>query len=65
MLRPVCHDCATEMVCVKVGYAVAHNKGFNTYFGDKYRCNKCGHEVVVSFGEGMPKHQTTPNLLID
>lgn len=73
MPMPICPPCKKEMRVEKNGVPITN--GIYLYFGDKYKCPRCGSEVVARFGEkidlnvdGNEKHLKTANqsgLLIE
>lgn len=55
-MNPICGTCEEEMVCVKNGIlVVAYNKegAFlgRAASGDQFRCQNCGHTIVVNVGK--------------
>lgn len=52
--NPVCVPCGKEMRCEKNGVIVEN--GAVQWRGDKFKCPKCGVEVVAAFGGGEDIH---------
>lgn len=57
-LRPVCVKCGVEMICARNDFLVVHftdndrKKGVDSMrYGDKYRCEECGTEIVTGYGD--------------
>ena len=60
-MRPICANCNVEMECVRNEVAVWHPmEPIKTYgtevidfivIGDKYKCPKCGANIVTGFGK--------------
>lgn len=60
-MRPICANCNVEMECERNDVAVWHPmEPINTYgtevidfivIGDKYKCLKCGANIVTGFGK--------------
>lgn len=58
MIRHTCSNCNKELACLKNEIPVIHfmdndkSKGIDAMvYGDLWGCNKCGAEVVLSFGK--------------
>ena len=60
-MRPVCVKCKCEMWCELNGQIVqdVSHDDFGFMHGDKFKCPKCGHEVVIGFGGPMHKGKIT------
>lgn len=48
-MRPVCVQCRKEMYCSRTGAYVSHDN--RIWAGDQFRCDWCGAEVIVNFGQ--------------
>jgi len=56
---PVCVKCSVNMRCEKNGVEVLDIASFGPYkiwAADKYKCPKCGNEVVVGFAREGIEH---------
>jgi len=54
---PVCKNCKLELRCKKNSYAVIDGNGL--WHADLWKCDGCGFEVVLGFGESplMEPHE--------
>ena len=51
----ICPDCKKEMTCIKMGIGVRYTvDAKHVYYGDKYKCNKCGKEIINT--NKLPAH---------
>ena len=61
---PICAECAQEMRVSKNDFPVISPKATINY-GDLWECESCGHEIVMSFGEGRPSSECSPATIDD
>ena len=68
MARPVCVKCKVEYICEKNEFVVTWTKKGRLVYqknGDKFKCPKCEHEIVVGFGSPIDKELFNTDLLIE
>lgn len=57
MSRPICVECRVEYSCEKNEFLVSDppSGGFEAtyWFGDKWKCPGCSHQVVTGRGKGF------------
>jgi predicted RNA-binding Zn-ribbon protein involved in translation (DUF1610 family) len=65
MPAPICVPCRREMRCKQNEVMVNDppSPGFPAtyWYGDVFKCPRCGHEIVTGFGVGMAHEDLTPN----
>jgi len=70
MKAPICVPCKQEMRCKKNGCVVndpASGSFPATYwFGNKWRCPKCGHEIIVGLSaDGLSADELDTDKIAD
>ena len=64
--KPVCAKCERDMTCAMTGVGVLDVTGsgedYKITMGDKWRCNKCGCEVVTGFAQRVLMHHHEPGF---
>lgn len=54
MIVPICVPCGQAMRCQKNNFLVndpsSDSRPATYWYGDKWRCPNCGHEIVTGFG---------------